>query len=233
MPKVNWQRNLPMFKDEDGDDVALHMVRFHMHARKLKFQFPKDCLLNMFMATLEGKAWSWYESLPPTCIYSLKDFHSIFFEKYRQAYPSLLLIEDCCDHFENFIQELESVYGDEEFMDDELLEDFNENLFQHHERIMDSTLDDSEIEHNPNDDSYLTSSEIDDNLKQSSHSFNKQDIYEDGHFSFSLFIDGDQNSKFICIETLENNVSSIQFNNSVHRVCSFEPDEHFQQFSND
>jgi len=42
IPKVNFQRNFPMFKDEDGDDVSLHLVRFHMHARKLKVQFPED-----------------------------------------------------------------------------------------------------------------------------------------------------------------------------------------------
>ena len=105
------------------------------------------------------------------------------------------MVKGCCDHFENFIQELENAYGDEEFMDDELLDALNENPFHHHENIMDSTLDASETEHNPNDDSYLTSCEIDDNLEQSSHSFNKQDIYEDCHFGFPLVIDGDQNSE--------------------------------------
>jgi hypothetical protein len=135
-----------MFKYEDCDDAALHLVIFHMHARKMTVKFPEYCLLKMFMASLEGKSRSWYGSLPHACIYFLKDFHSICFEKYREAYPSFVLIDDCCDLLENFIQEMESVYGDEEFMDDELLEDLNENLFQHHERIMDSTLDDSETE---------------------------------------------------------------------------------------
>jgi hypothetical protein len=158
MDKVNWQINFPIFNDEYGDDSSLHLVRFHMQTRKLKVQFPKDCLLNIFMASLDGKSCSWYEKLPPSCIYSLKDFHSIFFEKYREAYPSFLLNEYCCDNFENFIQEMGSVYGDEKIMDDEILEALNENPFQHHEMIMDSTLDDSETEHNRNDDSYLTSS---------------------------------------------------------------------------
>lgn len=71
----------------------------------------------MLIITLEERELLWYEILPPACIYSLKVFHWVFFEKYREAYPSLL-IEDFCDHFENFIQELESAYDDEYFMDD-------------------------------------------------------------------------------------------------------------------
>jgi basic membrane lipoprotein Med (substrate-binding protein (PBP1-ABC) superfamily) len=113
-------------------------------------------------------------------------------------------------------------------MDDELLDALNENPFHHHEKIMDSTPNNNEIEQNPNDDNYLTSSEIDDNLQQFSHSFSKQEIYEDGQFGCPLFIDEDPNSEFIFIDTSESNVSSIQFNNNAHRVCSFEPDEHFQ-----
>ena len=78
------------------------------------------------------------------------------------------MIEDCCDHFNNFIQELESAYGDEEFMDDELLYALNENPFHRHEKIMDSTLDDSELEQNPSkDDIDIPSFKFDDNLQQS------------------------------------------------------------------
>ena len=75
IPKVNWKINFPMFKDEDGDYVALHLVRFHMHARKLKVQFHEYCLLKMFMDSLERKAWSWYEGFPPASIHSLGVFH--------------------------------------------------------------------------------------------------------------------------------------------------------------
>ena len=56
IPKVDWQRNLPMFKYDDRNDVTLHLVRFHMHTRKLKVDFPEDCLMKIFMATLEGEA---------------------------------------------------------------------------------------------------------------------------------------------------------------------------------
>ena len=56
IPKVDWQRNLPMFKDDDRNDAALHLVRFHMHIHKLKVDFTEDCLMKIFMATLEGEA---------------------------------------------------------------------------------------------------------------------------------------------------------------------------------
>ena len=88
IPKVDWSRNLPMFKDDGKKDTTLHLVRFHMHIRKLKVDFPEDCLMKIFMATLEGEAQSWYENLPTACIYSLKDFHAIFIERYKDSYPS-------------------------------------------------------------------------------------------------------------------------------------------------
>ena len=56
IPKVDWQRNFPMFKDDDKNDATLHIVRFHMHICKLKVYFPKYCLMKIFMATLEGEA---------------------------------------------------------------------------------------------------------------------------------------------------------------------------------
>jgi hypothetical protein len=36
MPSVDWKTYLPRFKDKKGDDVAIHLVRFHMHVRKLE-----------------------------------------------------------------------------------------------------------------------------------------------------------------------------------------------------
>jgi len=75
MPEVDWLEDLPIFKDEKKDNDALHLVRFHMHVHSLKVQFPEDCLMRMFMTTLEGKAWSWYKSLENGSIYSLASFH--------------------------------------------------------------------------------------------------------------------------------------------------------------
>ena len=93
-------------------------------------------------------------------------FSLSIFWKYLETYPSLLLIEDCCDHFDNFIQEIENSYGDEEFMDDELLDALNENPFHCHEKIMDSSMDDNKLEHNfSKDDIDLPYFEVDDNLQ--------------------------------------------------------------------
>jgi hypothetical protein len=36
--------------------------------------------MKMFMVTLEGKGKQWYENLPFASLYSLQDFHTIFFE---------------------------------------------------------------------------------------------------------------------------------------------------------
>ena len=102
LPHIDWQTYLPKFRDEEGDDVVLDLLKFHMHIHRLKIEFPKDCLVNMFMATLEGKARSWYEKLLPGSLYSLKYFHSVFFEKYKDSYPYLLLVEDSCKYVESF-----------------------------------------------------------------------------------------------------------------------------------
>ena len=63
MPKVDWSKNLPVFRNVEGNDAALHLVKFHNHMHKLKIDFPEDCLMKMFMATLEDEARSWYESI--------------------------------------------------------------------------------------------------------------------------------------------------------------------------
>ena len=54
--------------------------------------------MKMFMATLEGKAWFWYESFPNGSLYSLADFHVAFYEMYEKCHPSLLLVKDYCKH---------------------------------------------------------------------------------------------------------------------------------------
>ena len=120
MPKVEWLENLPIFKYEKKYNVALHLVRLHMHVHSLKVQFPEDCLMKMFMATLEGKAWSWYESLPNSSLYSLVDFHVAFYEMYKDCHPYLLLVKDCCKHSVSFIRYLKNFYEDDEFMDEEI-----------------------------------------------------------------------------------------------------------------
>ena len=122
---------MPKFRDEEGYDVAFHLVKFHLHIHRLGVELHEDCMMKMFMESLEGKAGSRYEKLPASSLYSLKDFHTVFFENYKGLYPCLLLVQNCCDHFENFIQNLEKFYGDEEFMDEEIMEALYENHFHH------------------------------------------------------------------------------------------------------
>ncbi len=56
MPCVDWMTYLPKFKEEKGDDDALLIIKFHMHACNLRDQFREYCMLNIFMETLEGNA---------------------------------------------------------------------------------------------------------------------------------------------------------------------------------
>ena len=119
MPKVEWLTNLPIFKDEKKDNFSLHLVRFHIHVHSLKVQFPEDCLMKIFMVTLEDKARIWYEGLKSRSLCSLKDFHRIFFEHYGKSHPLLSLFQDCCNLWKGLIQYIKSIYDDVEWMDDE------------------------------------------------------------------------------------------------------------------
>ena len=96
----------------------------------------------MFMATLEDEARSWYESLPLASIYCLKDFHTMFFERYRETCPSLMLVQNRCSHVHSFIKYLENFYGDNELMDGEIMEALYENPFQQHIEISEDIYQD-------------------------------------------------------------------------------------------
>lgn len=141
MPSSDWLTYLPFFKDQKGDDVVVHLLRFHMHIRKLKIKFHEDCRMKFFMETLEEKVRSWYENLPTPNICSLKNFHTIFCEKYKGGYPSLLLIQNWFDYFESFIQYLEDYYDDDQFTNDEILEALNGHIFQHYEQKVEVLLE--------------------------------------------------------------------------------------------
>ena len=132
IPKVDWSKNLPVFRNVEGNDAALHLVKFHIHVHKLKINFPEDCLMKMFMATLEDEARSWYESLPPASIYCLKDFHAIFFERYKESCASLILVQNCCEHVSSFIEDLENFYGRDDLMDGEIMEALYQKPLQQH-----------------------------------------------------------------------------------------------------
>jgi hypothetical protein len=131
IPCIYWETYFPKFKDTYGDDASLHLVKFRMDVRKLRVQFHEDNLMKMFIVTWEGKARSWYEVFPLGFLYSPKVFHLLFYEKYNKTYLYISLVKNCCHHFENFIPNLENFYGNEEFMDEKILESLYENHFQH------------------------------------------------------------------------------------------------------
>jgi len=99
MTLVDWSTYLPIFRDGNGEDVALHLVKFHNHVCRLEVVFHDDSLMKMFMETLEGNTRSWYEGLPTASLCSLMDFYSIFCINFKQTHPSIVLIERFCGKF--------------------------------------------------------------------------------------------------------------------------------------
>ena len=126
IPNVDWKTCLPKFKNQKNDDASLHLVRFHMHINKLGVTLHEDSLMKIFMVSLEGDARSWYEGLPSEILCSLTDFHTVFHGHFKDQYPSLLLVQDCCMHDKGFIEQLKNMYGEEDFMDDAILEILHE-----------------------------------------------------------------------------------------------------------
>ena len=122
IPKKNWQAYIPRFQDKEGDDASFHLIRFHIHIHRLRIDFPKDCLMNMFMITLEEKARLWYEGLPPASLYFLRDFYSSFCKNYKENDPSLELIENFCGNFESVVLYLGFDMDNEDLMNDEIKE---------------------------------------------------------------------------------------------------------------
>ena len=102
--------------------------------------------MKMFMVTLEGKSWYWYQILPNGSLYSLADFHVAFYEMYEECHPSLLLVKDCYKHCVSFVEYLRNCYEDDEFMDEEILEALHENPFHHQEERISSLSDENETQ---------------------------------------------------------------------------------------
>ena len=126
IPKVDWTTYLPKFKDREGDGAAFHLIKFHMHISRLKVQFHEDCLMKMFMATLEEKVRTWYENLPHASIYSLQDFYAVFCENYKDSHPSLALVESVSANIEDLCQLMAIDMYDEDVMYSEVREALSE-----------------------------------------------------------------------------------------------------------
>ena len=78
----------------------------------MEVEWHEDCHMNIFMENLYGKAREWYEGLNPSSFFSLRDFHKVFYEHYKEYSPSLSLAENCCDQFEDIIQYLVNIDED-------------------------------------------------------------------------------------------------------------------------
>ena len=82
------------------------------------------------MVSLEGNSRSWYEGFPAESLYSLRDFHPVFQEHFKDQYPSSLLIQDCWTHDKGFIENLKDIYDDDQYMNEYILEILQEYSFQ-------------------------------------------------------------------------------------------------------
>jgi hypothetical protein len=164
IPHIDWQKYLSKFEDGKGNDDALYLIRFHMHICKLGVEFHEDCLMKMFMDTLEGKTRLWYEGLKPDNLYFLKDFHITLFKHYGESNPSFLGFEYCCEFCEHFIKYLENVFGDEECMNDEIIEALYEYPSQ--QQIVAPPLVEDEVDQEIVVKSHFPSPELDEDIQQ-------------------------------------------------------------------
>ena len=71
------------------------------------------------MFSLVGDAHKWYHSLPPASISSLTEFHAAFTAYCQKLYPSDLIFHNCCEGYNNFIQDRAASYvGCEDDLDE-------------------------------------------------------------------------------------------------------------------
>ena len=106
MPQVNRDVNLPVFQGEKFDNPLLHLIKFHIHVWRLKVEWHEDCLIKIFMLTLEGEARDWYECLISSSLFSLKDLEYVFYENYKGNTTSLSWGEMHYDPSQNITQHI-------------------------------------------------------------------------------------------------------------------------------
>ena len=94
-------------------------MKFHLHILGLGIDYPKDCLMKMFMITLEEMARFWYEERPPTSISSIKYFYLVFFKRHGKHHLSPELIETLCGDFKSLMFHLGIEVDDGAIMNDE------------------------------------------------------------------------------------------------------------------
>jgi hypothetical protein len=119
VPSPNeWGDYLPRFREREEDNPAQHLWEFHelMHQWEIQHE---HVLLKMFMFSLAGDALKWYHSLPPASISSLVEFHAAFTAHCQKLYPFELIFYNCCEGYNNCIQDRAASYvGCEDDPDD-------------------------------------------------------------------------------------------------------------------
>ena len=89
-----WGDFIPRFKENDDDNPAHHVIKFHQYMDQLGIHH-EDVLMKMFRYSLDGCArQQWYMNIPPSSISSLKDFHDAFYSYCKRIYPAKCLSED-------------------------------------------------------------------------------------------------------------------------------------------
>lgn len=161
--------------------------------------------MRMFLTTLEGKAWFWYKILENGSLYSLADFHDVFYDMYKECHPSLFLVKDCCKHSTSFIQYLEDCYDDDEFMDEEILEALHNNTFQHQEERITSHEMQYEDQQGFTYENHITSSEIDVEMQQTCQALD--------HYEYEIDCKHQE-------EALENSFYSPQAEEKILQFCN-------------
>ena len=53
--RIDWKTYLPKFIYGNENEDILHLIKFFWNIHKLGIRFHEDCLMKIFMATLEGK----------------------------------------------------------------------------------------------------------------------------------------------------------------------------------
>ena len=119
VPTVDeWGDYVPIFRGHVEENPSQYLHEFHelMHQWQIQHE---DVLLKMFMFSLAGDARKWYHSLPPASISSLSEFHAAFTAYCHNLYPSELIFHNCCEGYNNCIQDRAASYvGCEDDPDD-------------------------------------------------------------------------------------------------------------------
>ena len=111
----------------------------------------------------------------------------MFHEHFKRHYPSLLLLQDCCTHDREFIENVKDECGDDQYLDEEVLEILHEysaqkerqsNFHDIQENSQQSVLSSSaevDIDKSSVSTSYISLPETDDDLQHSCHSLCDQE----------------------------------------------------------